>query len=222
MRGRLSLLFFAAALVIGLPACSAESDRGATAGTARYVAGEHYRQLPEPVATGVTDQVTVYEFFLYGCPHCYSLEPEVEAWIQQLPEHVRFRRMPVTFSRAGPIYARMFFTAKALDVLDELHKPIFDAIHEDGRDLVSRGAIRAFFVANADVDPDAFDRAFDSEAVQAEVERADRLMRAFGVRSVPSFGVAGRYWVPVKMAGGNEAMFQVTEFLIDETRRRRR
>jgi len=223
MRARLSLLWLAAASLLWLPACTAETkgDESGGAGPVRYVAGQHYRALAEPAETPQDEAITVYEFFLYGCPHCDEIDPDVEAWSQGLSDDVRFERMPVTFSGAGPIYARVFFTAKALGVLSELHTPIFNAIHEEGRRLVEQDDIRAFFVANADVDPAAFDDAFTSDEVEARVERADRLMRAFGVTSVPSFGVAGRYWVPVKMAGSNEAMLQVTEFLIDKTRRQR-
>lgn len=185
----------------------------------QYLAGQHYTRLSEPAPTRSQPGVDVIEFFLYSCPHCYAFDPNIRQWVEQLPEFANFRRVPVMFGPHGRTYARIFYTAKVLGVLDQLHKDIFDAIHQRGRPLVKRDAIRAFFVEHG-VDAAAFDRVFDSEKVAARVDKAAALARAYKVMSVPSIGVAGRYWVNSGQAGGNKAMLPIAEFLISRTHAR--
>lgn len=193
----------------------------ATAGAqtpSRYIAGTHYAKLPEQAATQSGDRVEVVEFFVYGCPHCHAFDPKVQAWADVLPEDVAFRRVPATFGSAGPVYARIFYTARALDVLDAVHADVFDAIHEQGRRLIERDAIRQFFVAHG-VEGDAFDETFGSQAVTDRVKAAKRLMKSYRVTSVPSLGVDGRYWINSRQAGGHQAMLEIADDLIARSRR---
>ncbi|MEW8494093.1 MAG: thiol:disulfide interchange protein DsbA/DsbL, partial [Candidatus Thiodiazotropha taylori] len=45
--------------------------------------GEGYDPVDPPVATSVADgKVEVLEFFWYGCPHCYHMEPDLESWLE--------------------------------------------------------------------------------------------------------------------------------------------
>lgn len=183
---------------------------------ARYVAGEHYRALSEPAPAG-DDGIEVIEFFLYACPHCHAFEPELQAWAGEAPEDVNVRQVPVTFGSAGPVYARLFYTAEALGMREELHGEVFSAIHEDGRRLRSRAAIRTFFIEHG-ADGAEFDAAFDSDEVAAKVRRAGELMRAYRVASVPSLGIDGRYWISPRTAGGTGPMLDVADYLIVQVR----
>lgn len=185
---------------------------------ARYVPGEHYQAIDQPVETQ-GDAIPVIEFFLYSCPHCYALEPAVAEWRESLADDVAFRRVPVLFGDAGRLYARMYYTARKLGVLERLHPKIFNAIHERGLALTTPEAIRAFFVSHG-VEGERFDAVFGSAAIDKKVARAGELMRRFRVRAVPSLGVAGRYWVTGRMAGSNAAMFEVAEYLIGRARNR--
>ncbi|MES1945489.1 DSBA oxidoreductase [Salinisphaera sp. PC39] len=204
-------------LLLALLAAVAAPALGQGSFPARFLPGEHYRALDERAPTAAGDSVEVVEFFLYSCPHCRAFEPAFEAWAAEPPAGTTVRRVPVTFGGPGPIYARLFYTAERLGVLDELHGEVFAAIHEDGRRLTNRAAIRAFFVEHG-VEGEAFDAAFDSDEVAERVERADALMRAYGVMSVPSLGVNGRYWISGPMAGGQERMLGVAEYLIAQER----
>lgn len=184
----------------------------------RYIAGEHYSVLSEPAPTQSGDRIGVIEFFLYSCPHCYAFDPSMQAWANDLPKDVAFRRVPVTFGAAGRVYARVFYTAKVLGVLDKLHSKIFDAIHQHGKPLIKHDAIRAFFVAHG-VSGEAFDKTFFSDTVDAKIKAASKLMRAYRVMSVPSLGINGHYWISTGMAGSHQAMLKVADFLIDRVRR---
>jgi thiol:disulfide interchange protein DsbA len=170
---------------------------------ARYLSGEHYRTLSEP-APAAADRVEVLEFFLYACPHCRAFEPAFRDWAADAPGDVRVRRVPVLYGAAGRTYARLFYTARSLGVLEELHGAVFAAIHDDGRRLTDRAAIRALFLAHG-VDGAAFDAAFDSEDVAA-------------VTSVPSLGVNGKYWISGAMAGGQDRMTAVADYLVAKER----
>ncbi|MEQ8798311.1 MAG: thiol:disulfide interchange protein DsbA/DsbL [Salinisphaeraceae bacterium] len=185
---------------------------------ARYVAGEHYTALESAAPTQAeADQVAVIEFFVYGCSHCYEFDPMVTEWANELADDVTFRRVPATFGQAGPVYARVFYTAKALDLGQAFHEAFFDGIHQAGRRLVATDEIRAFFVEQG-VAGETFDKTFNSEAIDERVANATRLMQAYGVTAVPSLGVAGRFWTNPRQTGGYEPMLNVADFLIDRAR----
>lgn len=183
----------------------------------RYVAGEHYKVADQPVPQPDDGKIHVVEFFLYSCPHCYHLEPKLEAWRKQLPDDVEFSRVPVLFGGAGQAYARLYHTAVALGVIDAVHADIFDAIHRQGRSLTSEAAMRAFMIAHG-VDGARFEKVYESQAITDELRADARWMRALQVTATPSLGVAGRYWISGRTAGSNQAMLDVADYLIKQAR----
>ena len=50
--------------------------------------GVDYVELKPPQATETSGKVEVIEFFWYRCPHCYSLEPDLEPWVKHLARDV--------------------------------------------------------------------------------------------------------------------------------------
>lgn len=182
----------------------------------RYLPGADYQVIAQPVETA-GDAIPVIEFFVYSCPHCYDFDPAIRHWRKTLADDVAFRRVPVLFGAGGRFYARLFYTAKALGVLDRLHAKIFEAIHRQGRDLSNFAVARAFFEAHG-VDGARFAEVLNSPAIDHKVARAARLARTFRIRVVPSLGVAGRYRVSAAMTGSNAATLDVAEYLIAKTR----
>lgn len=185
----------------------------ALAQPARFVAGEHYRALEPRLPAARSAPVQVIEFFIYGCPHCYAFESQLQGWVAKLPEGVEFRRVPANFGAHGSDYARLYYTAKALGVLDAVHADIFTAIHERGMPLFKPKAARAFLVEHG-VAGERFDAAYGSDAVAQDVAEAAALMRAYGVIAVPSLGIDGLWWTDPRSAGGYEAMLAVADTLI--------
>src|SRR5699024_2994323 len=90
----------------------------ASAQVSRYVSGQDYKVVAASAAQP-GEPVRVVEFFLYSCPHCFALASQVADWRQTLADDVEFRYVPVLFGGSSEAYARMFYTAKALDVLDQ-------------------------------------------------------------------------------------------------------
>ena len=177
-----------------------------------YVDGTHYSSLSKPVPTTTGDKVVVVEVFWYGCPHCFNLEPMVDKWLESKPENAAFVRLPTTLGRKQWEPAtRGYFVAGKLDVQEKMHKAIMEAVHVKNRDLTSKDAVKALFVENG-VDADAFEKAYSSFDVETEMRRSLTLLRRYGIRSVPTIIVNGKYKASGSTAG--RQLFEVVDFLV--------
>src|SRR5512140_2905800 len=76
--------------------------------------GSDYVRLdpPQPAATG--DKIEVIEFFYYGCPVCYELEPKLSRWYFNGPGSVALRRVPALSSDNWDNFAKLFYTLDAM------------------------------------------------------------------------------------------------------------
>lgn len=181
------------------------------------VAGRDYRALIPRVPTGLPEgRIQVVEVFWYGCPHCFTFEPLVDAWRKNLPEHVEFSHLPAPFNDTWARHARVYFAASALGVLEQVHQPFFEAIHVQGRNLTSESAILRF-IDQIGLDADAFGAMMRSPEVSEQVGDAGLLVQAFQVEGVPSMVVDGRAVVSAGMTGSHEAMLEVVDHLIAQT-----
>ena len=185
-----------------------------------YTEGFEYQPIepPGPLA-GDGDGIEVAELFWYGCPHCYRFEPLLEAWLARKPRDVRFVRVAVPLNPHWRVHARAYYAAESLGVVERTHAALFDAIHKEGRRLDTREALADFYAAHG-VDREAFLRAFDSFAVELKVRRAAALGEAWGVRSVPTMVVNGRYRITGTTAGGLKEMLDVVDHVVARERER--
>ena len=78
---RKALSLFVAAFAFAGAAAWAQAPLGATL-------------LNPPQPTDGGGKIEVIEFFWYGCPHCYAMEPTVNAWLKTAPKDVVFKRVP--------------------------------------------------------------------------------------------------------------------------------
>lgn len=168
----------------------------------------------QPVSTG--DKVEVREVFMYGCPHCFNLEPILNRWLKTKPANSEFVRMPAIFRPTLEPHARAFFAFQALGAVEKLHGPFFRALHVDKQPLNDEASITQF-VAKHGVKAEDFRRAYHSFGVDAQVKEAMRLAPAYGVDSVPTFIIDGKYRTNATMAQGSENLMRVTEFLIKKS-----
>lgn len=181
---------------------------------AEFQEGTHYRRLDTPVSTSTVDKIEVVELFWYGCPHCYSLESVIDRWLEEdKPENAEFVRIPAVLNRNWELGARAFYTAKELGVLDKIHSPLMNAIHAEGRPMRNEADLAEFFTEQG-VDKEAFHKAYNSFAVETKLRRAQQLVRSYGVHSVPSFVINGQYVVNTSMAGSQERLFEIINYLI--------
>jgi len=190
----------------------------ARAQAAAFVEGRDFVRLATPVATPPGGRIDVLEFFWYGCPHCNTFLPLVDAWKARQAADVALRRVPVGFSALHETHARLFYALEAIGEVERLHRRVFAAIHVQRRRL-DREADMAAFVSEQGADAARFSEAFRSFAVVTRARQAKALADAYKVDGTPSIGVHGRYFTSGSLAGSHERSLQVTGFLVERIRR---
>ncbi|MGF1642884.1 MAG: thiol:disulfide interchange protein DsbA/DsbL [Thiotrichales bacterium] len=178
--------------------------------------GSHFETLPNPVASS-DGKLEVIEFFWYGCPHCYRIEPYVKQWQASVGPDVRVVRMPGVLNANWSLLARAYYAAESLGVLDKVHEPFFQVIHDQGRRLGSEDAVLQ--VVNAvGVDGVAFREAMRSMGVESKVRRSIELGNDLQLSGVPALIVAGKYRVLNAGAANYQEMFQIVDYLLERER----
>lgn len=193
-----------------------------------YVAGKHYQLLTdvkeneamEGFREAAKSNVQVIEFFSYGCSWCFKLDPVVDKWAKTAPDYVTFQRVPVEFQPSWRTLTKAYYAAAALDKLEDLHHSLFEAIHTDALTNSSEDVLKTFFVEQG-VSPEDFDATFDSFAVNRKQKWASALSQAFRITAIPSIlvqGPSGAYLSSVRMAGSEEGLMKVVDYLVEKER----
>jgi len=179
-----------------------------------------YGELNPPQPTESKGKIEVLEFFWYGCPHCYSLEPYVETWLKKLPPDVEFRRVPAVFNARWAHDATIFYTLEALGVLDKLHRPLFDAIHKSSLRTDNEAALSEWLQKNG-VEPKKFMDTMKSFGVQSKLRRATQQTVAYKIDGTPAMAVAGRYTVSAEQGRTQQGMLQAVDGLVAMARKQK-
>ena len=190
----------------------AQSDAAIT--SERFELGRHYERLSptQPTSSGA-GQIEVCEIFWYGCPHCYTFDPYLESWREDLPPNVNFLRLPAVWNPLLQLHARAYYAAEVLGISDEIHAPIFREIHVNGNPLNSEQALQAFF-EDFGVSEEEFTGAFNSFAVNTKLQRADELSRRYRISSVPTVIVNGKYSTSASTAGDYPTLMELIDELV--------
>jgi thiol:disulfide interchange protein DsbA len=175
--------------------------------------GKDYVEVPNQPTSAKRGQVEVLEFFWYRCPHCFHLEPELNAWLKKLPKNVVFKRVPGVLNDSWLPLTRAYYALEAVGLLDALHDDVFHAIHVQGMDLNPPNAFLDWAVTKG-ADRKKLADAYNSFAVDTKVMRAQQLTRAFRLSGVPGFVVNGKYSTSAYLTGGVPEMFKVLDGLI--------
>lgn len=178
-----------------------------------FQAGRHYESIEPPAETSVeTGKVEIVEMFWYGCPHCFQFEPLIASWLKTKASYIEFVRMPAVFAANWEIHARAFYAAEQLGVLDQVHEPLFDALHNERRKVFSEDEIAAFYAEHG-VPAEDFHKAYNSFDVDKKTRRAAALTRKYGIGGVPAIIVNGKYRSSTQQAGSYENLLKVADFL---------
>jgi len=172
-----------------------------------------YEVLTPPQPTLHADKIEVIEFFWYGCPHCYSFEPELAKWLKTLPKNVEFIRQPAVFNELWGKHAKAYFVAEALGVVDKVHADFFDAIQNKKEKLDTEDALAKFFSAHG-VDEARFHEAYNSFAVDSKMRQAPVIAGRYGITGVPAVIINGKYLTNGPLAGSHEKMIEIMNSLI--------
>lgn len=199
-------------LIFGLSSAQAQT----TSQSQSYNEGLQYTVLDPAYDTESKDQVIVYEFFGYKCPHCASFQPFVDPWHKKLPKHVKLVRVPVVFQAGWDILAKAYHTAETMGIADKTHKAMFDAIHKKRIRFRSIEQIAEWYAENFGVDKEAFLSTANSFMIDSKMRQASNMMRTMQVTSTPTLIINGKYKPNVKALGGTSALLDMATFLADK------
>jgi protein dithiol oxidoreductase (disulfide-forming) len=202
--------------IAGLPAA-------AQLPTGKWQPGVNYDPVVPAQPTNVAPgKVEVMEVFWLACPHCYDLEPLLQAWLKSKPAYVEFVRVPVMWQPVHRAHARLYYTLEALG-RPELFQKAFDTIHQ----LALRGEpplvgssdeetfrLQQSFAVKNGVSADDFTKAYNSFSVNSNLQRAEELTQRYRVEGVPFIAVNGKYTSDVPKAGGEAKLIELINDLV--------
>ena len=184
------------------------------------VAGTDFAEIPNGQPFDTTDgRIEIAEVFGYVCPFCAAVQPTVSAMHAKLPPDVHMVYVPAAFGAMWDNYAKAYYTAEAMGLVEKTHDAMFRAIHIDKTLKGERGMdtpeqIAAFYAAYG-ADPKQFVSSMESFAVATKVNHARQfIMNAFtngDQAGTPTFIVNGKYRVKGKSI---DDMFRVLNQLI--------
>ena len=182
---------------------------------AKYVEGTNFFRLkePQPVSTG--NKIEVLEVFSYACIHCAHLEPVLQKWRVGMPKNVAFVGLPAVFQEGWAAYARAYYVAQDLKILDKTHAKLFHAMWEDKKQFQSLDEIANWY-AGFGVTAQQFKDAFTAKGLDAKLKRAHEVTPKYEDEGTPTLIIDGKYRFDVTSAGGLEAVPGVLNFLIQK------
>lgn len=174
---------------------------------------------PQLVSTG--DRIEVIEFFYYGCPICYELEPHMTRWLAtQAPGYVALRRIPALSTEGWEVFAKLYFTLEAMGQINRLHWPVYDNFHFEGK-LLNQEKVMFEWVRQNGLDAEKFARTYGSQEIQTKLAQSRELMKTYNVRGVPTIIVDGKYMSSARLAGGTRQLMQIVDELVRQAKSER-
>lgn len=193
--------FLALVLLLAAPLASAQP----------YEAGRDYFPIEPAQPTASGEQIEVIEVFGYSCIHCAHAAPEITRWRKTQQADVRFELLPAVFGGVWEAYARAYYTAETMGVLERTHDRLFEVLHTERRAMRNMEDLAAFY-AEYGVDKETFLATLSSFPVNAKIAEAARRVSAYGVEGTPTMVVAGKYRV---MSPGGEDGFEKMLLIVD-------
>ena len=182
---------------------------------------EHFMRLvPTQPTIGGPDKIEVAEFFYYGCIHCMTFEPIINKWKKDMPENVRFVRVPALWNNILRLHGRLYYTKEILTQNGKLKDPdgfrarIFKEWHNKKNYMSSANAIQKIF-SDFGVSEEDFKKTFESFQVAQKLIMADDLARRYGIAATPTIVVNGKYRTGAGEAGSYPKLIKVIDELIE-------
>ncbi len=185
-----------------------------------FVAGKDYELVSATDTPNINNskKIQVTEFFSYGCPWCYRIEPALMNWVKQQGDSIQFSRVPVVFNKDWIYYAKAYYTAHLLGLDTKLNPLLFKAVQDKANTMNSNPAMINFFIAQG-VDPTTAKSAFEnSTTIDMQIKEGTALMAREHVNGVPAVVVNNQYKTDLQMAKGEARFFKILAFLIAKAR----
>ena len=138
---------------------------------------------PLPPLDGANgSKVEVIEFFYYGCPHCYNLQPALKAWLKNPPKDIDFKRMPTVFRESWVPLTRTYYALESIGVLEKLHDDVFNTVQKNNVNLGDRNLLLDWAVGSVPLAGDVFDALYKAHLKNLKLlERAAEKRRGGSV-----------------------------------------
>jgi thiol:disulfide interchange protein DsbA len=192
----------------------------ASAASAQIPLKTEYTRVSPPHSIQTGSRIEVLEFFYYGCPVCYELQPHMSRWLIQAPNYVAIRRVPALSSEGWEPFARLYYSLEAIGQIGRLHWPVYDNFHFDGVQLNNEKVMLDWVERNG-IDRAKFAAVYNSAEIKAKLDETRELMKSYDVRAVPTIVVDGKYLSSARMAGGTKQLMQLVDELVRQARKER-
>jgi len=160
------------------------------------VENKDYIVLENPVTMHPTNkiQVDVIEFFSYGCPYCYMLEPQISSWLVQKSDNIIFTRIAIPRKGKWVEYARLFYTLGMISKQEQerITPLVYNAIHEERLNFNDANEIFDW-AESENVDRTLLEKLYNSKEVNDKLSQAIVLARSYNLQYVPSIYINGKH-----------------------------
>ena len=180
--------------------------------------GIDYEHLAEPQPTMTQGGIEVAEVFSYMCIHCANLQPILNTWKAQLPADVTFTYVPGVFGGASDNFARGYYAAEAMGVLEANHDELFKAVLIERSFQTASPEEIADWFGKRGADRDTFLSTMQSFAVTTKINRARQFALRAGVDSTPTMIVAGKYRVTAAGDRGLQGLLDTVDWVVAHER----
>ncbi len=209
--------FLLAALFALVAPIAVAQPAAAPAAAPNFELGKHYFAIEPAQPTSSGNKIEVLEVFMYTCHHCYDLEPYLEKWKATKANDVAYSGFPAAWNGGAEAFARAFYAAEVLGILEKSHEPLFKAIHKDKTPFQSMDTVAQWYTQFG-VTKEAFLSAAQSFAVNSKITRSQQMVPRWGVTGTPSVIVNGKYRFDVSSAGGHANVGPLIDFLVAKER----
>ena len=163
------------------------------------------------------DKIAIYEFFWYGCPHCFNIEPTIVKIESNLNQDTVLIKLPLALKESWVNHAKAFFSMQQMNIDNNLHSKIFEEIHINGNRLDTKSTL-VDFIDSEGFDGSSFSRNFDSFGTEIRIKKANKLARQYQITSVPTIIVNGKYLTSGSFVSDYDELYDVVNFLVEKER----
>ena len=161
--------------------------------------------------------IIIYEFFWYGCPHCYNLEPTMDRIEADLEKDTKVVKLPVALRDSWIPHAKLYYALKQMDKIDQVHNLIFEEIHlEDNRLNTEQQMID--FLGKHGIDTDKFLEKYNSFGTEARIKKASNLAKKYQIDSVPTIIINGKFLTSGSYVSSYDELYSVVNLLVERER----
>jgi len=164
-----------------------------------------------------SDKIVVYEFFWYGCPHCFNIEPTINELESELQKDTVLIKVPVALRDTWENHARAYYALRQMNLDDDLHEKLFEEIHINSQRLDTRDSLSQF-ISNEGYSSKKFEELFDSYGTEIRMNKAERLRKKYQITSVPTLIVNGKYMTSGSYVSSFAELKDVINMLIEKER----